>query len=128
MKKQLVIVSLALISFGVISCKNTSKGSKTEKKEVKLTTIEFPETNHDFDNRFPQMSMVSKRRCSRAELKAAERVALLGLYDRRKKIQSKIRTSSLKQFQLLPFRQQRERFSMDRQDAVGADGLKNLLQ
>ena len=48
MKQLFLLASIALFSFGIQSCTSNSKGSKTEKKEIKKTEITFIETNHDF--------------------------------------------------------------------------------
>jgi len=46
--KKALFLSIAIVSLGILSCKNEAKDSNSDKKEIKKTTIEFPETNHDF--------------------------------------------------------------------------------
>jgi len=46
--KRIIVISLALACFSFFSCKHNTKDSNSDKKEIKKTTIEFVETNHDF--------------------------------------------------------------------------------
>ena len=46
--KRIIVICAALLSLSFLSCKNNAKDSKSDKKEIKKTTIVFPETNHDF--------------------------------------------------------------------------------
>jgi len=50
MRHTFIILGLALLTLGTIACHNgkTKSKDKTEKKDLKPTTIEFPEKNHDF--------------------------------------------------------------------------------
>jgi len=48
MTKQIFILGIAFIGMSLASCKSGAKKNGTDKKEVKLTTVEFLETNHDF--------------------------------------------------------------------------------
>jgi|ERR1035437_2517332 hypothetical protein len=50
MKHSFIVLGLALLTLGTVSCDNgkSKNKNKTEKKDLKPTTIEFLESNHDF--------------------------------------------------------------------------------